>query len=885
MTTIITGIYNTLRLRIYVTAVSMAVCVAAVARAQMVDTASVHTPRASVVPDSVSIDYSGVNELREVIVTARESQSLTSGSRIDRDAMTHLQPTSFSDLLELLPGNISKTPAMGAANTISLRETGNIGANGAVSDNADYAISSLGTLFMVDGAPVVGDANLQTVGTQTDASAPDARRDITNRGVDMRTLSTDNIESVEIVRGIPSAEYGNLTSGLVNIRRIKRATPLTARFKADEYSKLFFVGKGLRLGASHVLNLDLGWLDSKVDPRNSLENYKRLTASARAAMSWARDVAIADLNVGVDFTGSFDNAKTDPDLTLLKVDEYKSEYRRTALTTDLTVTLPFNRLVNIIGVNASLSYQDDRLTRRKQVAPTRASVAPTSMGAGVSEGRFLLGEYIADYVSEGKPLNLFVKAKVQGKLTVGLSEWTHKLGGDFTLSKNYGRGQVYDLDKPISAAWTSRPRAYRDIPALDVISFFAEENAKIPTPAGTLDLQAGLRTQQLLNLDKGYDLHGRVYLDPRVNAVWHMPDLRPGGHLLRLLVAGGYGLTTRMPTIDYLYPQVAYNDFVRLNYYDVNDPAGRSLVSLQTYIDDAANPHLRAARNNKWEVRFGAEWRGNRLSVTYFEEKMRSGYRYETVYRPYTYQKFDATGIFPGELTGKPDINALPWHVATVLDGFRRVGNGTRIDKRGVEFQINTKRWRALRTALTVTGAWFRSRYSNSQMLYSTVNDVVGGAPVSESYVGYYDYNDGRINDQFNTNFMFDTQVPRWGLIFTTSLQCMWWVKTTRMPIDGTPRQYLSADDGQLHDYTPADTSDPILQFLVKRYNADSFKTQKIPTAMYLNLKATKTIGRYLRVAFFVNRIIDYLPDYQSNGLTVRRSSDSYFGMELNLTL
>ena len=29
-----------------------------------------------------------------------------------------------------------------------------------------------------------------------------------NRGVDMRTLQTDNIERVEFIRGIPSVEYG-----------------------------------------------------------------------------------------------------------------------------------------------------------------------------------------------------------------------------------------------------------------------------------------------------------------------------------------------------------------------------------------------------------------------------------------------------------------------------------------------------------------------------------------------------------------------------------------------------------------------------------------------------------------------------------------------------
>ncbi len=34
----------------------------------------------------------------------------------------------------------------------------------------------------------------------------------------MRSISTDDIESVEVVRGIPSAEYGNLTSGMINYK-------------------------------------------------------------------------------------------------------------------------------------------------------------------------------------------------------------------------------------------------------------------------------------------------------------------------------------------------------------------------------------------------------------------------------------------------------------------------------------------------------------------------------------------------------------------------------------------------------------------------------------------------------------------------------------------
>ena len=74
--------------------------------------------------------------LDEVVVTAKEQTGLTSTSRIDRDAMAHLQPTSFTDLLELLPGNISQTPEMGSVNSIQLRETGNLTASGATSNSA-----------------------------------------------------------------------------------------------------------------------------------------------------------------------------------------------------------------------------------------------------------------------------------------------------------------------------------------------------------------------------------------------------------------------------------------------------------------------------------------------------------------------------------------------------------------------------------------------------------------------------------------------------------------------------------------------------------------------------------------------------------------------------
>ncbi len=385
-------------------------------------------------------------QLRDVVITAKESTGVTSSSRIDKDAMTHLQPSSFSDLLELLPGNISQNPEMGTVNSIKLRETGNIGATGTLADNADYAMSALGTAFNVDGAPVNNDANLQSVGIESATG-----RNAVNRGVDMRSLSTDNIESVEIVRGIPSAEYGNLSSGLVNIRRTRRATPLSARFKADGYSKLFYVGKGIAIGPQrrNTLNADLGWLDSKTDPRNKLENYKRITASVRTALNWQNQYTLCEWNLAADYTGTVDNAKTDPDLSLNKIDEYQANNHRVALTSDFSVSFLRIPALKRIDFKASASYQNDRLKRRRQVSPGLGAVAPITNTEGVHDGIYILEEYIAEYLSEGKPLSLFAKLGLTGAIpSWSGSNQTYKAGVEWNMSKNYGRG------------WTCSTRAH-----------------------------------------------------------------------------------------------------------------------------------------------------------------------------------------------------------------------------------------------------------------------------------------------------------------------------------------------------------------------------------------------------------------------------------------
>lgn len=842
----------------------------------------------------LTVNIRSDNQLREVVVTATEAKGPVTSSIIDRPAMSHLQPTSFTDLLELLPGGVSKDPNMGAANTINLRETGTTDSNGNVSNNPDYAITSLGTLFVVDGAPINTDANLQysplsNTYASGDNSNTENKRNITNRGVDMRAISTDDIESVEVIRGIPSVEYGNLTSGVVNIKKIRKTTPLTARFKADGYSKLVAVGKGFAVPGDQdlIVNVDGGYLNSKVDPTNNLENYQRINASVRLTWNWKRDRWIMRWAPAFDYTGSFDNSKQDPDLNFGRIDEYKSVYNRSAFTNNMEWKFPKLDYLKLVELNSSVSLQVDRLTQTRLVAPQRYGLAPTSAEAGEHDAQILFSEYMANYMSEGKPFNTYIKLKSEFSFNPADIRNNIKIGGQWDYTKNFGRGQVYDLGHPLSAVgnWDSRPRVYKDIPAIQNLSFFIEDMIAKNIGRNKLELLAGVRSNSLLGLDDAYLLKGKIYLDPRLNAQWTFPGIKMGENDLIFALAGGVGWTTKMPTLNYLYPDKRYNDITQLSYYDDKNPVTNSRFTVLSYIQDQTNYNLKPARNKKWEVRIDVSYNGNRLSVSYFKEMMTSGFRYSNIYAPYSYKDYDESSIVGSELQGPPSLDQIPYTEKKKLDFYRRAENGSSLNKEGIEFQFSSQRIKLLRTAVNISGAWFRSVYTNSMPMYYAVSDVVDNVIVQDNYVGLYDWNDGQINHRFNTNFMLDTQVPEWGLIFTSSIQCVWYTQRQLQKKNGIPVAYLDVADGELHPYTDDSKSDAILQHLILNYNEDMFKPMRIPMALYVNFKATKKIGKYLSLSFFANKLLDYTPDYQSNGFTIRRNIDPYFGMELNFTL
>lgn len=106
---------------------------------------------------------------------------------------------SIGDMFQLLPGNLSVNPNLNGVGQAAIREIGS---------NANNA---LGAAVIVDGAPLSNDGNLQALSPSLAGSASNQSQNgmsdqtTAGKGVDLRSVSPDNVESMEVIRGIPSS--------------------------------------------------------------------------------------------------------------------------------------------------------------------------------------------------------------------------------------------------------------------------------------------------------------------------------------------------------------------------------------------------------------------------------------------------------------------------------------------------------------------------------------------------------------------------------------------------------------------------------------------------------------------------------------------------------
>ncbi len=810
-------------------------------------------------------------KIKEILVTATENKTGSTASKIDASAMSHLQPSSIADIMELLPGYQSKKNNLSAVSSVSMRQAG--------SDiNTSY-----GTSFIVDGIPVSNDANHQySYGSSGDIKISD-RINVRN-GIDMRQLSTDDVERIEVIRGIPSVKYGDLLSGAVVLHSKSGAAPWDGRVKADLNTQLFSLSRGFKLNGHTTLNGSIEYLDYVSDPRTEYDNYRRITGSLRYANNKVRNNWRLYTKVGVSVLGTIDQSKNDPEINYGQLNKYRSSLTRYQGSVEHRLQFGEN-FSHQLRFNGSLSFSIDKLTRDRRVSLT----GPTPMGInsepGKYEGIYLPSTYMAHLSIDGKPMNLFVEASYATDFLLFMLKNQFETGVEWKTDKNYGSGEQFDQSRPpFPGSSYQLPRSFRSVPALHKMSFYLNDHVNVKFGQSKLAVEAGVRFTAIPGLNDLYQMHGRIYADPRLNARFDFPEVILAGDLvLKPALRAGFGRLSRMPSASHIYPAPVFHNVMELNYYSQNSDLRKLYIATFEY--DMVNYYLEPAQNDKYELGLDLKVAKAQLQLTWFYEWCGNGFSSEMGISPYSYIDYDESSVNPEGLTAPPDLSLFSSKEVYKTMMLSRFGNRASIDKQGIEYALSFPEIKSIHTTISLNGAWFRTHYRTRGEGYDKPSVVINNEDYP--YVAVYanELSDNRVRQQFNTNLLFVIHVPRYRLLGTIGIQNMWYTSSQYDAVSGLPVHYID-QYGNRHAFTQDMASDHFMSYMVKKFPEMYFKTSKVPIESTINLKLSKEIGEKLRLSFYVNNLYCYEPDYKSNyGVLVRRISEPYFGMEVNLKL
>lgn len=809
-------------------------------------------------------------ELAEVVVMADYKKNQGSTAVINQQALEHIQPTSVADVLSLIPGGLFRESSATGFNRISLRQSGS-------DDN-----TSLGMAVVMDGIPQDNDGFRASIpGLSTDEYSD---RLGMNRGIDLKTLSTDHIRKIEIVKGISSAKLGNLSSGVIQTTSKIGITPAQLRMKVDPLTKLIYLGKGFRISPKMgYLHTGIDYTSVYDDRRDPMSKYSRLTGQ----VTYNNSVDVGDKTLFLFFKLSevytLNQAKED-ELTQDYNESFRNKYSRTGASFKAQM-YDLGKIVDNVEFIASADYTYNLIDRNRLVQTGTPLPSPLATEEGESEGIYLPSTYYSPFQIENKPLSLLTQLNAESLFET--RSFRHKViyGLSWKRTKNYGEGVMVDMTRPPYPGNNEyvRPVPNRSIPALSVGAAYAEEQLKHSNRWFDFELNAGVRFTQMFNLDTKYTELRKLQVEPRINAALSFNIDLAGGKSLRNMFRFGFGQENKLPTLDYIYPDRVYKDMIVLNAYTKQDDPFNHLITY-TKIYDVTNNSLRPNRNTKYEAGWDVEYEGYSLSLTFFKEHSDRGFESVAEYSPVRYTRYvdpiDGQPIV-GRRPEKEDYVADPYATFVDMDIVR---NSMKVEKKGLEYLLRFPKIIPLSTTVEINGAYYDTRYSSGAPLQ--YHPAFRDDDRPQPYVGIYRRQDITRQRIFNTNLWFNTNIPRYKMIFTTFFQFIWLNEEMRINGDEYPSAYFDTD-GRMHT-----VDDRILQSIkdghtVWRhyhiYKEDFSET--LPVSLTVNFKVTKEFSRMIRASFFVNNILDINPLYKNRyNQNVRVWQKSFFGAEMTFS-
>lgn len=717
-----------------------------------------------------------------VEVTARKKSTIgTTTYSIDRNTLDHSQALSLNDIMALLPGGQTVNSTLTDDSRMALR-----------SASGERGNAAFGTAIEVDGMRLNNNASM----SETQSAST-------------RNISTSNIESIEVIAGIPGVEYGDISNGVVKVNTRRGHTPWIMEASMNPYTRQVALSKGMALAKNAgTLNFSLEHARSFTDIASPHTAYSRNIMSATYNKVFR--MKGSSLNLTTSLTGNIGgyNSEADPDAFRDTYQRQRDNQLRANLQIDWLCNSKRSGVFNV-ALQAAFSTADRRSENYTNTSSssTQAYLHTMTNGYaiakdyadGMGAGDIILGPtgywYVRSF-NDQKPLTMQLKLK---------GEWTRRIlgavnkltvGTELNSTRNNGQGTYYD-DMRLAPTW--RPYDYSLLPTMHSLAMYIEERLTI----GRLMLVGGLRDD--ITMISGSDYGTATSLSPRLNARYNIIK----GKNASLTLHAGYGKSVKLPSFQVLYPADTYTD--RLVFTPGSTADGKAYYAYYTDVKCALyNRNLKWQHANQVEAGLDATVGKARLSVSAFWSRTYNPYQTLNVYTPFAYNQtsqsaLEGCGIAAADRiydvnpnTGVVSVTSatdghtvtLPYSTRRTYTANRQYVNGSPVTRYGLEWVAEMpiiSNHHTLGLSLRIDGKYYHYRGIDNTLIAGSPNGIGDQAESSDvqPLIGYYvgsnvtsastastpTVSNGMLDKGCSLNTTLTARIPRLRLIMTMRLE------------------------------------------------------------------------------------------------------------------
>lgn len=831
--------------------------------------------------------------LNSVVVTAeRDKEGMNTSLKFGANALNHLQMSNVTDISALLPGGKTVNPDLTTDNAVSLRSGGLAAGNAA-----------FGTALEVDGVRVGNNASFGSMS-----------------GTGTRNISTENVQSIEVITGVPSAEYGDLNSGMVRINTRKGLTPWNITFAVNPRTYQASASKGIDLMKNRrVLNVSAEWTRATQKLSSPYTSYTRRGFSASYSNTFKN---VLKFEAGATGNIGGMNTKNDPDAYKGTWSKVRDNVLRA--NTSLTWLLRKSWITNL-KLDASVNYNDNR--SQDHAYGSSASMLPAvhSELAGYYLADRLPVSYFSDKVIDSKELDYAASLKYEWFKKSGKRLSKLKAGVQWKANGNVGEGEYYK--DPSVAANGYRPRPYSQYPFMHNVAAYLEEDYTFPIGKTSLQISAGLRLENLFVKDTDYK--NVSSLSPRFNAKWKISD--------NLSIRGGWGVSEKLPSFYILYPVQKYRD---IQTFGFSHGDSSSYVYYTQPYKMLFNENLKWQKNYNAEFGIEAYFLRTSVSLVGFFNKTKNPYTYQNIYTPFSYNIMSVPSGYT--VPDNPEIRVDSQTGQVYMRGSNEEfwtpmatkvtdktffesqlpGNGDDIYRTGAELIVDFPEIAPIRTKFRLDANYAYTHYIDNTLnwTYRTGWSHTSLSNRSYQYVGIYANGgesgtfNGKESHSLNANLTAITHIPEARIVITCRLEMSLLSRFRNLSryqgreyaynvnADGVesiggsiydsnnytairPVKYMD-ENGDVHDFTDKEASDPAFaNLIIKSGNAYTFSQDGYGAYLSANLSVTKEIGDHVSLSFFANNFTNsrmYVTS-KATGVSAIFTPAFYYGLTCRL--